>query len=100
MGGLSRVAAARFSFLMSLPITLAAVLYTLLKDGRKLIGSGMPVSTLLIGVASAAVFGLIAIRFLLGLLRTRGFGIFAWYRVLLALGLFAWVLLHPHATGG
>jgi len=100
MGGLSRMATARFSFLMSLPITLAAVLYTLLKDGRHLVSSGMPLSTLLLGVASSAIFGLIAIRSLLGLLRTRGFGIFAAYRVLLALALFAWVLRHPHAVVG
>ena len=97
MGGLSRIAAARFSFLMSLPITLAAVGYTLLKDGRTLFAGGIPLPTLLIGVASSAMFGFVAIRFLLGLLRKHGFGIFAVYRVAVALALFAWVLRHPHA---
>ena len=87
--GLTRLSAARFSFLLSTPITLAAVLYTGLLKSRNLL-AGMPASTLLIGVASSAVFGFIAIRFMLGLLRRAGLGSFAVYRVILALGLFLW----------
>jgi undecaprenyl pyrophosphate phosphatase UppP len=40
------------------------------------------------------VFGFLAIRFLLGMLRRTGFGVFAVYRVALALGLFAWSAGH------
>ncbi|HXS83983.1 MAG TPA: undecaprenyl-diphosphate phosphatase, partial [Methylomirabilota bacterium] len=87
--GLTRLASARFSFLLSMPITLAAVMYTLLGKSREL-SHAIPVSTLLVGVASSALFGFLAIRFLLGLLRRTGFGVFALYRVFLALGLFAW----------
>ena len=87
--GLTRLASARFSFLLSMPITLAAVMYTLLSKSREL-SHAIPVSTLLVGVASSALFGFLAIRFLLGLLRRTGFGVFALYRVFLALGLFAW----------
>ena len=87
--GLSRLSAARFSFLLSTPITLAAVLYTGLFKSRHLLAE-MPARTLLIGVASSAFFGFLAIRFMLGLLRRRGFGGFALYRVILALGLFLW----------
>ena len=87
--GLSRMAAARFSFLLSLPITAAVVANTLLFKGREL-SNAMPMSTLLVGVASSALFGFLAIRFLLGLLRRKGFGVFALYRVLVALGLFVW----------
>ena len=51
-----------------------------------------PTSSVLTGIAceSSALFGFLAIRFLLGLLRRTGFGVFALYRVFLALGLFAW----------
>lgn len=87
--GLSRLGAARFSFMISLPITLAAVLYTGLLKSRNLLAE-VPVSTLLIGVASSAVFGFLAIRFMLALLRRTGFGVFAAYRTVLALGLFIW----------
>jgi undecaprenyl-diphosphatase len=56
----------------------------------------MPVTTLLVGVVTSAVFGFLAIRFLLGILRRTGFGVFALYRVLLGLALFAWWGLRPH----
>jgi undecaprenyl-diphosphatase len=87
--GLSRLSAARFSFMLSMPITLAAVLYTGLLKSRHLLAE-MPVSTLAIGVLSSAVFGFLAIRFMLGLLRKSGFGVFGAYRVVLALGLLTW----------
>jgi undecaprenyl-diphosphatase len=87
--GLSRLASARFSFLLSMPITLAAVMYTLLLKSKEL-SHEMPASTLLVGVVTSAFFGFLAIRFLLRVLRRTGYGVFALYRVLLALGLFAW----------
>jgi undecaprenyl-diphosphatase len=91
--GLSRVSAARFSFLLSTPITLAAVLY------KGLFGSGdllahLPASTLLIGMAGSALFGFLAIRFLMGALRRIGFGVFAGYRAAVAIALFAWAARH------
>ena len=87
--GLTRMASARFSFLLSMPITLAAVMYTLLLKSKEL-SHAMPMSTLLIGVASSALFGFLAIRFLLGVLKRTGFWVFALYRVVLALGLCIW----------
>ncbi len=87
--GLSRVAAARFSFLLSTPITLAVVLGTWLLEARHLLAQ-VPASTLLIGMASSALFGFLAIRFLMGALRRIGFGVFAVYRVAVAIALFAW----------
>ena len=93
VSGLSRLSAARFSFMLSMPITLAAVLYTgLLKSSHLM--SQVPIVTLAIGVLSSAVFGFIAIRFMLGLLKHVGFGVFAVYRIALALGLFVWVARH------
>lgn len=89
VAGLSRLSAARFSFLLSTPITLAAVAYKLLKDSDGLL-SQLPLSTLLIGMASSALFSFLAIRFMLGLLRRTGFGVFAVYRVALAIGLLVW----------
>jgi undecaprenyl-diphosphatase len=91
--GLSRLACARFSFMVSIPITLAAVMYELLLKSRNLVAE-VPVTTLAIGVVSSAFFGFIAIRFMLGLLRKAGFGGFAAYRVILALALFMWAFRH------
>lgn len=89
LAGLSRVSAARFSFLLSTPITLAAVAYKMLKDGDQLLGH-LPLATLLVGMASSALFSFLAIRFMLRMLRHVGFGVFAVYRVALAAGLLVW----------
>ena len=90
---LSRVSAARFSFMIAIPLVLAAVLNTTLLGSRDWMHQ-MPLSTLGIGVASAAVFGLISIRFFLGLMRRAGLGGFALYRCVVALGLFVWAAKH------
>jgi len=88
--GFSRASAARFSFLLSVPIILGS-------GGRKLIdlGSvGTPVSEwVLIGVAALVAFvsGLAAIHFLLTFLRTHTLLPFVLYRVALATVVF-WVL--------
>lgn len=82
--GLSRISAARFSFLLATPITLGALL---LEAGK--VPRDLPVSTLAIGVVTSAVFGVLAIRLLLGLLRRTGFGVFFAYRAALAIGILA-----------
>jgi undecaprenyl-diphosphatase len=93
VSGMTRTACARFSFMLAIPLTAAAVLYTALFKSRHLLAE-MPASTLGIGVLSSAVFGFIAIRFMMKLLRNTGLGVFAAYRVVLALGLFMWVAKH------
>lgn len=86
-GGLSRVAAARFSFLLATPITFGAFLVKVPDVPRDL-----PPVTLAIGVAASALFGVLAIRVLLGMLRKTGFGVFFAYRAVLALGVLAFWL--------
>lgn len=78
--GLRREAAARFAFLMGIPIIAGATLWKL--RGLASAGiSGDDLVTMLAGMVSAAVFGLLAIRFLLRYLRSNGLGIFVAYRV-------------------
>jgi undecaprenyl-diphosphatase len=82
--GLDRAAAARFSFLLSTPITVAAALYSL----RKLTGPGAASSdllALLVGVLAAAVSGWLAIGFLLRFLQRNSLAVFVVYRVLAGL---------------
>ena len=81
--GLNRAAAARFSFLLSTPITLVAALYSL----RKLVGPGADSTGLgvfLVGVVSAAIFGLLAIGFLLRFIQRNSLTVFVGYRLGLA----------------
>jgi undecaprenyl-diphosphatase len=79
--GLDRWSAARFSFLMSLPITAGAVVF---KVGGLLV-DGLPsdfVTPMLIGVGASALSGWIAVAGLLRLVRTRTFGVFVLYRII------------------
>ncbi|MFN8589238.1 MAG: undecaprenyl-diphosphate phosphatase [Candidatus Eisenbacteria bacterium] len=87
--GLSRPAAARFSFLLATPITFGAIMLKL-KD----VPHDVPGPTLAIAVVSAAVFGMLAIRMLLGMLRRTGFGVFFAYRAALSLGIVAFWWTH------
>ena len=81
--GMSREAAARFSFLLATPITLGAGLY----GSRKLLTethSGVEWVAIVIGFAAAAASGLVAIGFLLAWLRRRSLTVFSLYRVAFA----------------
>ena len=90
--GLKREAAARFSFLLAIPITLGAGLY----GTRRLFEESLtPNEWLAVGVgfAAAAVSGLLAINFLLSWLRRRSVAAFSLYRVGFALLIVVLVLL-------
>jgi undecaprenyl-diphosphatase len=89
---INREASARFSFMLSFPIILAAGLF----EGRHLIndtGASMPGEFLVAGFVSSAVFGLAAIHFLLRWLRSADFHLFAWYRIALAAIIVIWSLI-------
>jgi undecaprenyl-diphosphatase len=85
LSGLSRNEAARYSFILSVPVTLAASLFRT----RKLpavFTSGSPeiIAMYLVGLVTAAIVGYYTIRFLLGFLAKQPLHIFAWYRFGLA----------------
>ncbi|MEX0755538.1 MAG: undecaprenyl-diphosphatase UppP [Actinomycetota bacterium] len=85
---LDRASAARFSFLLSIPIIAGAGLY----KGVDLVRDGFPsgsTGVFVAGMVSAAISGFAVIAFLLSYLRRRDFAVFMWYR----LGLAALVLL-------
>jgi undecaprenyl-diphosphatase len=86
--GFERGAAARFSFLMSLPIIGAAIVF----KAPDLLAGDTPPTAIAVGVAAAAVSAWLAITVLLRWLTTRGFGVFAVYRVLLG-AVVAWRLM-------
>ncbi len=81
---LDRASAARFSFLMSMPITLAAVVLKL-PEAIRVEGFSLP---LLVGVVVAAMSSLVAITVLLRYVSKHSFGIFAAYRLLLSAAVF------------
>jgi undecaprenyl-diphosphatase len=83
--GLSRGAAARFSFLMLLPITLGAALVTL-PDLATTEPGVLPFgpTEIVLGVTVSAISGYLAIRFLLALVARRSLVIFSRYVLVLA----------------
>ncbi len=81
--GFTRNASARYSFLLSFPIVLAAGLFKW-KDfsGEQMT---LPFSHMLTGFMASMLFGILSIHFLLRYLRFADFRVFAWYRIILAL---------------
>ncbi len=90
--GLDREAAARFSFLLSTPITAGAGLLQL----RTFLHTGLTPTELLsfaAGIASAALVGVLAISFLLRFVRRYSLAAFAYYRFALGGLVLALILL-------
>jgi undecaprenyl-diphosphatase len=82
--GMTREAAARFSFLLSTPLIAGAALKEvpkLLKAHHEAGALDIPMSTLLISVAVSAIVGFAVIAFLLQYLQTRTLKIFIYYRI-------------------
>jgi undecaprenyl-diphosphatase len=95
--GLTREAAARFSFLLMVPIMFAASGFKL----YKLLKGGTPVSHdellgMLLAAITAAIVGFFAIVFLLKWVRTRSLQVFAWYRILLGAFVFGLYFVQRH----
>jgi undecaprenyl-diphosphatase len=78
MRGIKRTDAAKFSFLMSIPIMIAAGLYSAL-DLRNIAGLASFLPAILAGTAVAAIVGYLSIRWLLSFLNRQSLSIFAVY---------------------
>jgi undecaprenyl-diphosphatase len=78
--GLKREEAARFSFLLSVPIVVVAGLYKVLTSFYLVSGS---FAVLFVGFLTSFVIGMVAIRFLLGFLGNNSLKPFIVYRVLM-----------------
>jgi undecaprenyl-diphosphatase len=89
--GLTREAAARFSFLMATPIVAGAGIW----KARELVGGGLQAADMLplvVGFAASVIAGFAAIVFLLAYLRRRSTALFIGYRYAVAVLLVALVV--------
>ncbi len=77
--GFKREDAAKFSFLMSIPIIFGA---GLVKVGE--FGAGVSAVALVVGFATSAISGFLSIKYLLAYIAKHDFRIFVWYRFVLA----------------
>ena len=88
--GLTREAAARFTFLMSAP----AVAAVAVKESAELASAppdGAMMRVMAVGLVTSAVVGYLTVKFLLRFLGSHRLDVFAWYRLALAAVTVAWV---------
>ena len=83
MRGFNRMSAARFSFLLSVPVIFGAGVYNLPDIIRQGSEPGQ-LGFYLAGFVAAAVSGYLVIAFLLRFIQSHSFAVFAYYRFVLA----------------
>ena len=89
--GLSVPAAVEFSFLLGVVTLSAATAYDALKYGQEMLEHYGPVP-LLIGLGAAWLSAVIAVKWMVGYLKSHGLEIFGWYRIGAAIVVAAWLL--------
>ncbi|MCM1287012.1 MAG: undecaprenyl-diphosphate phosphatase [Clostridium sp.] len=79
--GVSRVAAAEFTFFLAVPVMLGLSLIKVIKFG--FVFSGSELVILSVGVIVAFLVSLFVIKFLMGYIKKHDFKVFGWYRIAL-----------------
>ena len=87
---INREDAAKFSFYLSAPVVLGAVVLHLLKNGFSLINANL--SIFVMGVLVSFIAGLLCISFLLRYLKKNDFKLFMIYRIILGIIVIFWAL--------
>lgn len=88
--GVSRVAAAEFTFFLAVPVMFGLSGFKLLKFGFHFTPTELLI--LVIGMAVAFIVSLIVIKFLMGYIRKHDFKVFGVYRILLGFAVLAYFL--------
>lgn len=81
--GLSRTAAAEFTFFLAVPVMAGAGLLKLVKFGFAFTGTELAI--LLVGMAVAFAVSILVIRFLMSYIQKNDFKVFGWYRIILGI---------------
>ena len=90
MLGVSRTAAAEFTFFLAIPVMFGASLLKVVKFGLAFTASELLI--LLVGMVAAFAVSMLCIRFLMDYIKRHDFAVFGWYRIVLGvvvLGYFA-----------
>ena len=89
--GLSRTAAAEFTFFLAIPVMAGGSLLKLFKFGFSF--TALETGILLVGTVVSFVVSIVVIRFLLDYVRRRNFNVFAYYRIVLGIAVLGYFLL-------
>lgn len=79
--GVSRGAAAEFTFYLAIPVMFGASLIKLLKFGFHF--TALEAGVLAVGMIAAFLVSVVVIRFLMGYIKKNDFKVFGWYRIVL-----------------
>ena len=79
--GVSRVAAAEFTFFLAVPVMIGMSFLKFIKVGFAF--SGAEYVILAVGTVTAFVVSVIVIKFLMGYIKKKDFKLFGWYRIVL-----------------
>ena len=90
--GLSRTAATEFSFFLAIPTMAGAFAYDLLKNYKLLTVDDL--ALIAVGFVAAFVTALIVVRTLLAYVSRHGFGVFAWWRIVVGAAGLAGLLVY------
>jgi undecaprenyl-diphosphatase len=89
--GTSRYIAAEFSFFLAIPVMFGASLLKLVKFGFAF--TGMELAILLVGMVTAFIVSVLAIKFLMGYIKKNDFKSFGYYRIVLGILVLIYFLL-------
>ena len=89
--GVSRVAAAEFTFFLAVPVMFGLSFLKLLKFG--FVFTSAELIILLIGCVTAFVVSVFVISFLMGYIKKKDFKLFGWYRIILGVIVIAYFAL-------
>ena len=79
--GVSRTAAAEFTFYLAIPVMFGASLLKVMQFGLEF--TGMEIAILLTGMVVAFAVSILVIRFLMNYIKKHDFKVFGWYRIVL-----------------
>ena len=88
--GMSRLASARFTFLLSVPAIAAAAVHQGLKLRHEVL-TGHDWALFGVGLVTSAVVGYLAVGFLLKFLVNHRLDVFAWYRIVIGVAILIWL---------
>lgn len=89
--GVSRVAAAEFTFFLAVPVMFGLSFLKILKFGFAF--TGQEIVVLLVGCAVAFAVSVLVIKFLMSYIKKHDFKVFGWYRILLGAFVLGYFLL-------
>ena len=89
--GINREDTTKFSFFLSIPIILGALLIQLFKTDYNILYQNL--SILITGVLVSFVVGLLCIKLLINYVKTNDFKIFMWYRIVFGIVVFLYLII-------